>query len=80
MGTAQLIDSMPTLVFALMGSINDNNETWIDSIYSNEDIAYAARKERYIAHFEKQINALKENARSSAGSHVVWYIAKYELH
>ena len=56
-----------------------NNEIWIDSIYHNEDRAYAVRKERYIEHFEKQINALEEDAKSSMSSRVVWFVSKYEL-
>ena len=73
---------MPTMVYALMGRIDHDplhDEEWLDSIYSTEDAAYFQRRERYLLHFQKQINALNEDPKARTAPEIMWYVAPYEL-
>ena len=73
---------MPTMVYALMGSIDHDSfhdEVWLDSIYSTEEAAYIARRECYLHHLQKQINALNEDPKAEFTANVTWYVSSREL-
>ena len=74
---------MPTMVYALMGRIHHDDsihdEVWLDSIYDSAEAAYSQRRERYLLHFQKQINALNEDPKARVADEVMWYVAPYEL-
>jgi hypothetical protein len=73
---------MPTMVYALMGRIHHDSfhdEVWLDSIYDSAEAAYSQRREHYLLHFQKQINALNEDPKARTAPEVMWYVSTYEL-
>ena len=70
------------MVYALMGRIHHDSfhdEVWLHSIHSSEEAAYYQRKERYLLHFQKQIDVLNENSKARTAPEVMWYVSTYEL-
>jgi len=70
------------MVYALMGRIyhdSFHDEVWLDSIYDSAEAAYSQRRERYLLHFQKQINALNEDPKARTAPEVMWCVSTYEL-
>ena len=81
-GTAQLVNSMFTMVYVLVGRIYNHSgadDDWIESIHATEEVANLARASKYIEHFNAITKTLECNPAAQICNDVSWNVKTYEL-